>query len=114
MPIYQYLCTACGCEKEEFQLMADLPLTKCPECGEDKFTKVPALFDSGGLKEFSKPIVMHSVAATTPEELMDLKRKCPDIEMSMDPNDELFGVPVVKNRKEKLAVLKATGFVEKK
>lgn len=33
MPTYQYRCTQCGHEFEEFQKMTDEPLSKCPECG---------------------------------------------------------------------------------
>ena|SRR6478609_925732 len=33
MPTYVYRCSACGHEFEQFQKMADDPLTICPECG---------------------------------------------------------------------------------
>jgi putative FmdB family regulatory protein len=33
MPTYEYRCTDCGHEFEEFQLMTEPPLDKCPECG---------------------------------------------------------------------------------
>lgn len=33
MPIYEYVCTACGSEFEAIQKFSDAPLTAC-ECGE--------------------------------------------------------------------------------
>jgi len=33
MPTYQYKCTECGFEFEEFQSMNDKPLDTCPKCG---------------------------------------------------------------------------------
>ncbi|KHF25999.1 FmdB family zinc ribbon protein [Solemya velum gill symbiont] len=39
MPIYDYLCGACGHEHEAMQKMNDAPLTTCPECGEDELKK---------------------------------------------------------------------------
>jgi putative FmdB family regulatory protein len=32
MPIYEYQCTACGHEFEEWQKMSDKPIKKCPVC----------------------------------------------------------------------------------
>jgi putative FmdB family regulatory protein len=40
MPIYEYLCSNCGHDKEAFQRMSDAPLVKCPECGQDTLRKV--------------------------------------------------------------------------
>jgi putative FmdB family regulatory protein len=34
MPFYEYKCTVCDHQFEEFQAITDDPLTKCPECGE--------------------------------------------------------------------------------
>lgn len=39
MPIYEYRCTSCGVEKEVMQKMSDSPLTVCPDCGKETFTK---------------------------------------------------------------------------
>ena len=40
MPIYEYRCGACGCQKEFLQRLSDAPLTDCPECGEPALTKL--------------------------------------------------------------------------
>lgn len=39
MPIYGYLCSNCGTQKDVMQKMADAPLTTCPECGQETFSK---------------------------------------------------------------------------
>lgn len=39
MPIYEYACKDCGCEKDILQKMSDAPLTECPECGSATFHK---------------------------------------------------------------------------
>jgi putative FmdB family regulatory protein len=33
MPVYEYLCDACGDEFEEMQKFSDAPIDKCPRCG---------------------------------------------------------------------------------
>ena len=40
MPIYEYRCTACGFQKEFLQKMSDAPLTACPECKKESFSKM--------------------------------------------------------------------------
>jgi putative FmdB family regulatory protein len=40
MPIYEYRCSTCGHEKEVLQKMSDAPLSRCPACGKDSFTKL--------------------------------------------------------------------------
>ncbi len=39
MPIYGYACKSCGFEKDVLQKMSDAPLTQCPECNEESFSK---------------------------------------------------------------------------
>lgn len=40
MPIYEYRCSECGFQKEYIQKMSDAPLTTCPQCGKETFTKL--------------------------------------------------------------------------
>ncbi|ATE59046.1 FmdB family zinc ribbon protein [Thauera sinica] len=40
MPIYEYRCDACGFQKEHMQKMSDAPLTTCPSCGKENYTKL--------------------------------------------------------------------------
>ena len=51
MPTYQYRCTACGHELEEFQSFTDDALTVCPVCGgqlRKVFNAVGVVFKGSG------------------------------------------------------------------
>ena len=39
MPIYAYKCGACGHSKDVLQKISDAPLTRCPACGAEAFSK---------------------------------------------------------------------------
>ncbi|MDD2547549.1 MAG: zinc ribbon domain-containing protein [Burkholderiaceae bacterium] len=39
MPIYAYKCGSCGHAKDVLQKMSDAPLTTCPACGAEAFSK---------------------------------------------------------------------------
>ena len=39
MPIYAYKCASCGHAKDVLQKLSDAPLTLCPSCGVESFTK---------------------------------------------------------------------------
>jgi len=39
MPIYAYKCGACGHAKDVLQKISDAPLTVCPACGAEAFSK---------------------------------------------------------------------------
>lgn len=39
MPIYAYKCGSCGHAKDVLQKMSDVPLTACPQCGTEAFSK---------------------------------------------------------------------------
>jgi len=39
MPIYEYVCGACGNPHEALQKISDAPLTDCPECGASTLKK---------------------------------------------------------------------------
>lgn len=39
MPIYEYACKSCGFEKDVLQKLSDAPLTSCPQCHEETFSK---------------------------------------------------------------------------
>jgi len=110
VPIHNHECEHCGRTEIVCHSIREDPVW--PECcGEG----MPRVYDrpfSTGV--FDKPIEMQSIGCNSWEEIHDFKRKCPGIEMSTDPNDELFGVPIAKTRQEKLKALKATGFVERK
>ncbi|WP_377704036.1 FmdB family zinc ribbon protein, partial [Paracidovorax citrulli] len=39
MPIYAYKCGSCGHAKDVLQKISDAPLTVCPACGAETFSK---------------------------------------------------------------------------
>ncbi len=39
MPIYAYRCSSCGHAKDVLQKLSDAPLTQCPACGAESFSK---------------------------------------------------------------------------
>jgi putative FmdB family regulatory protein len=43
MPIYEYVCNACGHEFEEWQKISDAPVSKCPTCGKRKVERLVSL-----------------------------------------------------------------------
>lgn len=43
MPIYEYVCNACGHEFEEWQKISDVPVQKCPVCSERKVERLVSL-----------------------------------------------------------------------
>lgn len=39
MPIYDYRCSSCDTQKDVMQKFSDAPLTTCPACGKETFSK---------------------------------------------------------------------------
>ena len=39
MPIYAYRCSSCGHAKDVLQKLSDAPLSTCPACGAESFSK---------------------------------------------------------------------------
>lgn len=109
MPIYDYKCSRCFHAFDTYQKMNSPSEIECPRCGYSA-RRVPSLCHTD-LKEFHKPIEMLSVACDTDEEIRRVQRET-GVQISSDPRDPNYGVPVAKNRKEKLAVLKAQKFCE--
>ena len=40
MPIYEYQCRSCGSKKEHLQKLSDEPISVCPTCGSNTYTKL--------------------------------------------------------------------------
>jgi putative FmdB family regulatory protein len=54
MPIYEYLCSACGQRLEAWPKMSDEPLTDCAACGKQalhKLMSAPGIGTRGGRDE---------------------------------------------------------------
>ncbi|WP_440940510.1 FmdB family zinc ribbon protein [Immundisolibacter sp.] len=39
MPIYEYVCGACGVQRDVMQKVSEPALTQCPQCGAEAFQK---------------------------------------------------------------------------
>lgn len=39
MPIYAYRCDSCGFTKDHLQKLSDAPLTTCPSCQQESYSK---------------------------------------------------------------------------
>ena len=110
MPIYDYQCDLCGERKGDvYHGMHDTPLIACV-CG-SAMAKAITLPHTD-LKAFHTPIDMYSVALEDQDEIRELKKKCPDADISDDPRDEMYGVPIARTRKAKMQILAATGYQE--
>ena len=119
MPIYVYQCCVCEHEFEEFQHIHDEPIHDCPKSKSeaDHFmpetvNRIPTATHTD-MKEFNKPIEMHSLGLAHPDELAAFRQRNPDVTISSDEQDPLYGVPIAHTRKEKLDILKVEGWEEK-
>lgn len=112
MPIYCYRCRTCGHAVEEYQSMRDDAYDECPACGSREYGRVVPRVSSPQ-QEFATPIEMYSIGLSDEAEIREFKRRCPDVDVSADPRDPLYGVPVARSRAQKLAALQAVGFEER-
>lgn len=92
-------------------IVPDSPPEVCPQCNAPEYRRQISLPHTD-LKEFHTPIEMYSVAVEDLNEVRALKTSCPDADVSDDPRDPMYGVPIARSRKAKLQVLKASGYVE--
>jgi putative FmdB family regulatory protein len=111
MPRYDYACSSCGHAAEEVHSIHLDSLTICPKCQKPDYSKqvVPITTD---LREFHTPIEMYSIALNDDEEIKAFKKSAPDVDVSTDPRDEMYGIPIARSRKQKLQALKAMEFTE--
>ncbi len=79
MPIYEYRCNSCGALKDVLQKISDAPLTTCPVCGKETFSKQLSAagfqlkgsgwyatdFKSSGSKPEAKPATKPEAASST-------------------------------------------------
>lgn len=115
MPIYVFECPECPNMAEEFMSIRDfLHPPNCPDCK----ILMERSFRSEGAgnhldREFHTPIEMYSIAMEDPEEIAEFQKQCPDVDVSLDPKDPMYGVPIGRTRNQKLKALKVAGFVER-
>jgi hypothetical protein len=109
MPLYDLACECGRTATDVFQKMVPAQPHLCV-CGR-AMERVPVSTHTD-LKEYHTPIEMYSVALEDLEEIREFSKRCPDAQISMDPADEMYGVPIAKSRKAKLQILKAAGHHE--
>lgn len=115
MPMYDYHCHLCQHDSLEFMRMcsaAEAEKVECPKCQYPMTRQVSRVHTD--LQEFAKPIEMFSIGMEDLGEIRAFKQRCPDVECSDDPRNEMYGVPIAKHRKGKLQALQAAGFIETK
>lgn len=114
MPLYHFECTNCHHADDEWAKMADAvsvgDSVRCPKCHSVSYLRRPDRPHSD-LIEFHTPIEMFSIAMDNDHEIKAFIQKT-GIAVSLDQDDPNYGLPVVKNRKEKLQALKGAGFRE--
>lgn len=115
MPMYEYECPACSATDTVFRSITEhADPVQCPKCGHEMNRDFHAEAAGPHLdKEFHDPIQMHSVALCNNVDIQAFKRRNPDVDISDDPNDELYGVPIARTRRQKLGILEKEGFVER-
>lgn len=112
MPMYEYKCymSHCGHADLEYLKMADgHQVVNCPKCKFHSYAKQVSRVHTD-LKEFSTPIVMHSIGCTDMGQIREMQKA--GVSISDDPRDENFGVPIAHSRHEKLKALKVAKFQE--
>lgn len=109
MPLYDYQCECGRTQSDVFRKMQSTESQIC-KCGK-AMERVPVLPHTD-LKDYHTPIELYSVAMEDQAEIEEFARKCPDVQISTDPRDEMWGVPIARNRKGKLQALKAAGHHE--
>lgn len=113
MPIYDYKCPACQhVSIDVYRKMNNESPEVCPVCTA-AMERVPVLAHTS-MKEFHTPIEMYSIALDTDEEIQSFKRTAPDVDVSTDQNDPMYGIPIARSRHQKLQALRAAGAQEAK
>lgn len=110
MPLYEYCCGSCGHEDLEVKSMSFPALVGCPKCGHKAYQRQISL--PHNIQDYRKPIEMFSIAMNTPEQVADFKRRAPDVDVSDDPRDPDFGLPIARNLTQKRQALKAVGYAD--
>ena len=114
MPLYEFKCPRCDFHDLEFRVMEERNLpVKCRRCEEPMVRNFKAEAAGPHLdREFHKPIEMHSLGLDHPADIREFQKRNPGVDISTDPDDELYGVPIARSRRQKLTILKNEGYQE--
>ena len=61
---------------------------------------------------FSEPIEMYSIAMDNDDDIKAFMSKAPDVAVSLDQDDPMYGIPIARNRQQKLQALQAARYTE--
>ncbi len=112
MPMYDYKCGACGHEATDvFRRMTNDAPEPCPVCTA-AMARVPTV-SRARPAEFHTPIDMYSIALNEDSEIAAFKQRAPDVDVSTDQNDPMYGIPVARTRHQKQQALRAMGYEER-
>lgn len=87
----------------------EAPTVMCKACKRCAMCRIPSI-PSTDLKAFHTPIELYSVATEDIAEIRKMQKA--GVPVSDNESDPMYGVPIAKNRKQKLAALECAGFVE--
>lgn len=113
MPLYLYKCLECAHQDDEFFKMSTPSdfHQQCPKCGHWTYARQVAV-SAPRNAEFHTLIELQSAGCNSWEEIREMQRA--GVEISDDPKSELFGIPIARNRQQKLKAYKVAGMVETK
>lgn len=122
MPMYEYKCPNPNCNHQQTEYMKmcaadEAPKVICKACHALSYPEVwfmerQVASTHAPQLGYHKPIEMYSVALEDLGEIRKMQRECPDCEISDDPRNPLYGVPVANSRTGKNQALKSAGFHE--
>lgn len=106
MPVHTFNCV-CGHSWPEYFKLSNWPFPDymmCPKCmitsGKRQISAPHTV------KDYEHPIEMYSVAPVDPNEVRRFAETNPGIQVSLNEDDEMYGVPVVRNEQERRQVMK--------
>lgn len=112
MPLYDFKCLSCGHTDIEVRPMSAPNRDQCPVCAKRAYSKQVSLPHTD-LHEFHTPIEMFSIAMDDTDEIRRFKARCPDVDISDDPRNDNYGLPIARSRKAKMQALAAANCSEK-
>jgi len=105
MPFRTFRCGVCGVLAEDLQDLDETFNPPCSECGGATTRNYAAEGRAFRTRTFETPILMYSIAPS-PDEIPAFRKACPDVDLTD------LGVPIARNRPEKLRILKHFGHQE--
>lgn len=110
---YQYM----DGEKESFvtyQSMSEDPLTEHKGRPCQKTVQRPSVRTDYGSGSNTDPIEMMSIAVDSVEDVQEFRKRNPGVDISDNPNDPKFGIPIARSMNQKYSILDREGYADLK